>query len=75
MAQQTPSVCRFEIRDWFIIMHMIHGKKRFFMLRAMLESLRFIIPNLLAYVLRSKSRRQLVLSLANGYIEGIRITC
>jgi GT2 family glycosyltransferase len=70
-----PKRVRFEIRDWFIIMHMIHGKKRFFMLRAMLESLRFIIPNLLAYVLRSKSRRQLVLSLANGYIEGIRITC
>jgi len=70
-----PKRVRFEIRDWFIMMHMIHGKKRFFMLRAMLESLRFIIPNLLAYVLRSKSRRQLVLSLANGYIEGIRITC
>lgn len=70
-----PKRVRFEIRDWFIIMHLLHGKKRFFMLRAMLESSRFIIPNLLAYLLRSKSRRQLVLSLAKGYIEGIRITC
>jgi GT2 family glycosyltransferase len=70
-----PKRVRFEIRDWFIIMHLLHGKKRFFMLRAMLESSRFIIPNLLAHLLRSKSRRQLVLSLAKGYIEGIRITC
>ena len=70
-----PKRVRFEIRDWFIIMHLLHGKKRFFMLRAMLESSMFIIPNLLAYLLRSKSRRQLVLSLAKGYVEGIRITC
>lgn len=70
-----PKRVRFEIRDWFIIMHLLHGKKRFFILRAMLESSMFIIPNLLAYLLRSKSRRQLVLSLAKGYVEGIRITC
>jgi GT2 family glycosyltransferase len=70
-----PERVRFEIRDWFIIMHLLHGKKRLFMLRAVMESSRFIIPNLLAYLLRSKSRRQLVLSLAKGYIEGIRITC
>jgi GT2 family glycosyltransferase len=70
-----PKRVRFEIRDWFIIMHLLHGKKRFFMLRAMLESSRFILPNLLAYLLRSKSRRHLVISLAKGYIEGIRITC
>ena len=70
-----PKRVRFEIRDWFLIMHLLHGKKRFFILRAMLESSRFIIPNLLAYLLRSKSRKQLVFSLANGYLEGIRITC
>jgi len=68
-----PDRVRFEIRDWVIIMHMIHGKKRLFLLRAVIESSRFIIPNLLAYVLRSRSRRRLVLSLAKGYIEGLRI--
>ena len=68
-----PDRVRFESRDWVIIMHMIHGKKRLFLLRAVIESSRFIIPNLLAYVLRSRSRRRLVLSLAKGYIEGLRI--
>ena len=70
-----PKRVRFEIRDWFMIMHLLHGKKRLFVLRAVMESSRFIIPNLLAYLLRGKSRRQLVLNLAKGYVEGIRITC
>jgi len=69
-----PKRVRFEIRDWFIIMRMISGAKRFFMLRAVAESLRFTIPNLLAYLLRGNSRRELVLSLVKGYIEGLRAT-
>ena len=69
-----PDRVRFEIRDWVIIMHMIHGKKKLFLLRAVTESSRFVIPNLLAYVLRGRSRRRLVVNFAKGYIEGLRIT-
>jgi len=69
-----PKRVRYEIRDWFIIMHMIHGQNSFFKIEAVLESSRFIIPNLLAYILRGKSRKQLVKNLMKGYAEGLRLT-
>jgi len=66
-----PTRVRYEIRDWFIIMNMIHGSKRFFLLRAVLESSKFVPPNLLAYMVRGKSRKGILTSLAKGYLEGI----
>ena len=73
-GSSDPQRVRYEIRDWFMIMHMIHGGRRLFILRAVFESLRFILPNLLAYVLRGKSRWQLVTNLLKGYLEGLRLT-
>jgi GT2 family glycosyltransferase len=67
-----PNRVRYEIRDWLIIMHRIHGTKPFFRLRAVLESSKFVIPNLLAYLLRGKSRKKLVRSLIKGYAEGLQ---
>jgi GT2 family glycosyltransferase len=66
-----PQRVRFEIRDWFIIMRIIHGKERFLTLRSILQSLRFVIPNSLAYALRGKAKRKVLQGLFKGYIEGI----
>lgn len=69
-----PERVRYEIRDWFIIMHRLEpDNNHFFNLKAMIES-RFVIPNILAYVLRGRSRRALIKNLFTGYLEGLRIT-
>ncbi len=68
-----PDRVRYELRDWFMIMRIWHTKKRLFRLSTTAESFRFVLPNLLAYLARSKSRRRLVRSLMTGYLEGLRI--
>ncbi len=68
-----PERVRYEIRDWFIIMHRMQGNKRFFGIRALVES-RFVVPNLFAYLLRGSTRRRLGKSLLTGYLEGFRMT-
>ncbi len=67
-----PERVRFEIRDWFIIMSRLEGKKRLFTLRAIIQS-RFVIPNMVAYLMRGRSRGRLFRSLWAGYLEGLRI--
>lgn len=69
-----PQRVRYEIRDWFLIMHSLHGKESLFTLHMILESSRFLLPNLLGYLVRSSSRRQLVESLVKGYVEGLCLT-
>lgn len=68
-----PERIRYEIRDWFTIMHRLQGNKRLFELRAIAES-RFVVPNMFAYLIRGRCRRHLAKSLWTGYLEGIRIT-
>jgi GT2 family glycosyltransferase len=68
-----PERVRYEIRDWFIIIHRLRGDKNLFILRALAES-RFVIPNMLAHLIRGRSRRLLVKNLWKGYAEGLRIT-
>jgi GT2 family glycosyltransferase len=66
-----PGRIRYEIRDWFLIMRMLHGKEPLFTSRAMLESSRFVLPNLLSYLVRSESRKEIVRNLLQGYVEGL----
>jgi GT2 family glycosyltransferase len=66
-----PERVRYEIRDWFIIMGILYGNQRFYKVRAVAESTRFVIPNALAYAVRGPSRRRAVASLVRGYVEGL----
>jgi glycosyltransferase involved in cell wall biosynthesis len=66
-----PARVRFELRDWFLIMKRLHGSGRVSKVRSAVESLRFVAPNLLAYLTRGSRRPQLVTSLMTGYIEGL----
>jgi GT2 family glycosyltransferase len=66
-----PERVRYEIRDWFIIMGILHGTQRFYKVRAVAESTRFVVPNALAYLVRGPSRRRAISSLVRGYVEGL----
>lgn len=66
-----PDRVRYELRDWFLIMRGLRPNEQLFRLRASLQSLRFILPNMLAYTVRGRSRRALVGSVLLGYVEGL----
>jgi GT2 family glycosyltransferase len=69
-----PERVRYEIRDWFIIMGILHGTQRFYRVRAVAESTRFVVPNALAYVVRGPYRRRAHTNLVRGYVEGLLLT-
>lgn len=66
-----PERVRYEIRDWFLIMDSLHGGEAFFRMRAIFDSSRFVVPNLLAYMVKGATRRWLIRSVAKGYLEGL----
>jgi GT2 family glycosyltransferase len=66
-----PKRVGYEMSDWFIIMRTIRGKKKFLTLRSILDSTRFVLPSSLAYLVRGKARREVMVQLCRGYIEGI----
>lgn len=66
-----PRRVRYEIRDWFLIMKMLHGKETLFVPRTVLESSRFVIPNLASYALMGGVKSEAVRNLLTGYIEGL----
>src|SRR2546422_1466659 len=67
-----PERVRYEIRDWFIIRRKLLGEQRFFALRSVFESAKFVIPNLLAYATRGRKKGAILRSLSLGYLEGLR---
>jgi GT2 family glycosyltransferase len=69
-----PERVRYELRDWFLITSRLHPGERLFRIRAVLASLGFVLPNLLAYFLRGRRKRALLVSLIRGYAEGFEIT-
>jgi len=69
-----PERVRYELRDWFLITKRLHPRDALFRVRFALVSLRFVLPNLLAYILRGKRRRALVRSLIRGYAEGLMLS-
>jgi len=68
-----PERVRYEIRDWFIIMRRLRGNNPLFAIQAIAES-RFVVPNILAYIVRGRTRLVLVQNLLRGYLEGLRMT-
>ena len=69
-----PERVRYELRDWFLITKRLHPRDAFFRVRFAVASLKFVLPNLLAYILRGKKRRALVGSLIRGYAEGLMLS-
>jgi GT2 family glycosyltransferase len=69
-----PERVRYELRDWFIITKRLHPDDPLFRIRFAMASLRFVLPNLSAYVLRGKRRGALVRSLIQGYAEGLMLS-
>jgi GT2 family glycosyltransferase len=67
-----PQRVRYEIADWFRLMKRLHPSVRLFRLRATIRSLRFILPNLGAYMLTGRERRlPLAKSVLRGFVEGV----
>ena len=66
-----PERVRFEIRDWFIIRRITRPKEKLLTWRSIVESLRFVVPNSLVYVLRGRKRVQALRAVVTGYAEGI----
>lgn len=69
-----PQRVRYELRDWFLIMKRLHRGEKLVELRSMVQSFRFVLPNSFAYLLRGKSRAQLIKSVLIGYVEGIGLS-
>jgi GT2 family glycosyltransferase len=66
-----PERVRYELRDSFVISKRLHPRERFFRIRYPIASLGFVLPNMLAYVLRGSKRRALAGALIRGYAEGL----
>ncbi len=74
-AMEDPDRVFHEVRDWFVLMHRLHPDTPFFRLKAILRSLRFLLPNTAAYVANGGSRRfSLLLNVVQGLVEGLKIT-
>jgi GT2 family glycosyltransferase len=69
-----PERVRYELRDWFVITKRLHPRDAFFQARYFVTSLRFVLPNLLAYLLRGQKKRALLGSLIRGYAEGLMLS-
>jgi GT2 family glycosyltransferase len=68
-----PERVRYELRDWFVITKRLHPRDALFRVRYAIASLRFVLPNLMAYILRGKRKRALLGSLIRGYAEGLML--
>jgi len=69
-----PARVRYELRDWFLISKRLHPDAPFFRPKFALMSLRFVGPNTVGYMARSKERAKLLRSLLTGYVEGFELT-
>ena len=64
-----------EVRDWFVLMHTLHGDERLFPLRATWHALGFLLPNGVTYLVRGGPRgRRAFGQLLRGYVTGLRAT-
>jgi len=69
-----PDIVKYQISDWFIIMQRLHGQTRLLFLRSSVGSLRFVLPNIVAYLARGESRLLLMKNVLLGYISGYQVT-
>ena len=72
-ARNDPERVKLEISNWFSYMREVHSNEMFFVWKALLHSMKFILPNLLTYILLGeKNRKKLIENLAIGLFESVR---
>ena len=72
-ARNDPDRVKLEISNWFSYMREVHSNEVFFVWKALLHSMKFILPNLLTYILLGeKNRKKLIENLAIGLFESVR---
>ena len=69
-----PQRVRYEIRDWFLIRRNVREGEKFLTAKSIIDSMRFLLPNSLAYVVRGESRRRVLLEEWRGFVEGIVVS-
>jgi GT2 family glycosyltransferase len=69
-----PERVRYELRDWFVITKRLHPRDALFRVHYAITSLRFVLPNLLSYILWGNRKRALIGSLIRGYAEGLMLS-
>jgi len=68
-----PQRLKVEVKDWFVFMRMVHSGENLFVIRAIIRSLVFIMPNSVVYILRGgKERFGLIRKEFEGLIDGLR---
>ncbi len=68
-----PERVRYELRDYYQILRRLNHDSRLFRPWSTMESMKFVLPNLLAYMGRSNQKRRLISSVCRGYVEGMRL--
>lgn len=72
-GRDDPDRVRHEISNWFVYMREVHSGESFFISRAILHSLRFILPNLITYILLGgEKKKELIFNLSLGLIDSLR---
>ena len=72
-GRDDPDRVRHEISNWFVYMSKVHSGESFFIPRAILHSLRFILPNLLTYILLGGGKKkELIFNVSLGLIDSFR---
>lgn len=70
-----PQRVFFDVRDWFLLMSLLHEDERLFALRASRRALGFMLPNGLSYGLRGGVQgREALFQLVRGYLSGLSET-
>ncbi len=70
-----PERVFFDVRDWFLLMRLLHPNERHFAFRATRRAMRFMLPNGLSYVVRDGLRGgKPLVQLVRGCISGVRAT-
>lgn len=69
---QNPERCRLEVADWFRFHRRWNGGRSYFALRASFHAIGFIVPQLLAAVIRRDGRPMpLLVAILRGWKEGL----
>ena len=72
-SRSDPERVKLEISNWFSYMHEVHSNEMFFVWKAILHSMKFILPNLLTYILLGgKNRKKLIENLTLGLFDSVR---
>ncbi|MGC8515563.1 MAG: glycosyltransferase family 2 protein, partial [Thermoplasmata archaeon] len=72
-GRDDPKRVKLEITNWFTYMGKVHLDGSFFIWRALFHSLKFILPNLLTYImLGGQNRKKLIENLLLGLLVSVR---